>query len=129
MAPRVASGAPSPASVSKRIISPSLRHLACRVPSVTVGRGARRDARNPRDLGVVASRWPQAGETCAGALEGAPGVPPAAVAGSDDTNNRGHVCANASSAAALAFVRNAPRGQSGFSEIACSYFGFQHAVS
>lgn len=63
---------------------PSLRHLDCRVPSVTASasrRAATRDARNARDLAFAASPRRRPGEARAVALAGAPGDPPAAVAG------------------------------------------------
>jgi len=67
---------------------PSLRHLDCRVPSVTASasrRAATRDARSARDLGVAASPRRRPGEARAVALAGAPGDPPAAVAGAHGT--------------------------------------------
>jgi hypothetical protein len=86
---------------------PSLRHLDCRVPSVTASasrRAATRDARNARDLAFAASPRRRPGEARAVALAGAPGDPPAAVAGAHGTHNNRTRRANASSAAALAFV-------------------------
>jgi len=98
-------------------ISPSLRHLDCRVPSVTLVRGAAtRDARNARDLGVASSPQPRAGEARAGAPEGTPGDPPAAFAGSTAPTTE-HV---ARTPVELPRARSSPeprRGQSGFSEI------------
>ena len=104
--------------------------LDCRVPSVTLASGsaAARDARNARDPGVAASPRPRVGEARSGALEGAPGDPPAAVAGATAPTTE-HVCANASSCAARVRT-NAPRGQSCFSEIGfCERLGISATLS
>ena len=99
---------------------PSLRHLDCRVPSVTASasrRAATRDARNARDLAFAASPRRRPGEARAVALAGAPGDPPAAVAGGTAHTTTEHVARTPVQLPRSRSSQEPRRGQSGFSEI------------